>query len=318
MVTKERNAYFDNLKGFLILAVIIGNSLELANPDSVNIHFFVLFLYVFHMPLFTFVSGYFNKLSKRTTKEKVIDTVKLYLYAQVFYTFFNFLILGRWHISFQLLMPQWTLWYLLSMVFWYIIADYIKDYKKWIIGSILVSLLIGLDSSVGTIGSVSRTLFFLPFFILGMAFEKEHLNIIRKNKVRILACSILTVLILFLLNNSTPIELFFQYAKYTWYFEKPWFPMFMRLFHYISAIVVGSAIMAYMPKKKTIITEIGKYSLIMYLVHSGVSEILISYNILRYTSLITTVISTVIIVVIVVFITLYYVKYKERKVNNSL
>lgn len=316
MITKERNNYFDNLKGFLILAVIIGNSLELANPDSVNIHFFILFLYVFHMPLFTFVSGYFNKLSRRTTKEKVKDTVKIYLCAQVFYTFFNFLILGRWHVNLQLLMPQWTLWYLLSMVFWYIISDYITNYKTWIIGSIVLSLLIGLDSSIGTIASASRTIFFLPFFILGMAFEKEHLNIIRKNKTKLLVLSLITILILFLLNNETPIELFFEYAKYTWYFEKPWFPMFMRGFHYISAIIVGVTIMAYMPNKRTIITKIGKYSLIMYLVHSGVSELLINYNIVRYTSLTSTVISTLIIVLLVVFITIYYVKYKERKLNS--
>ena len=72
--TKHRDFYFDTLKGFLILCVIIGNSLELADPQNINIHYFILFLYVFHMPLFTFVSGYFSKLSKRTTVQKVKGT----------------------------------------------------------------------------------------------------------------------------------------------------------------------------------------------------------------------------------------------------
>ena len=36
---KHRDFYFDTLKGFLILCVIIGNSLELADPQNINIHF---------------------------------------------------------------------------------------------------------------------------------------------------------------------------------------------------------------------------------------------------------------------------------------
>lgn len=313
MVIKDRDSYFDNLKGFLIISVIIGNSLELANPESVNIHFFILLLYVFHMPLFAFVSGYFSKLSRRTTKEKVIDTLKLYIYAQVFYTAFNYLILWRHGTKLQILMPQWTLWYLLSMVFWYIISDYIKDYKKWIIGTIIIAMLIGLDGSIGTNSSSSRTLFFLPVFIAGMAFKVEYIECLKVNKFKILIMSIVIIIALWLLNEATPIELFFEYAKYTWYFERPWFPMFMRGFHYISAVIVGMSIFAFMPSKTTKLSKIGKYSLIMYLTHSGISEILISSRLLKYNSVLQVIISTVIVVVIVIIVTFKYVDFKNKE-----
>lgn len=314
MVIKERNSYFDNLKGFLIISVIIGNSLELANPESVNIHFFVLLLYVFHMPLFAFVSGYFSKLSKRTTKDRVIDTLKLYVYAQVFYTAFNYLLLWRHGTKLQMLMPQWTLWYLLSMIFWYIISDYVKDYKKWIIWTVIIAMLVGLDGSVGTNISSSRTLFFLPFFIGGMAFKVEYIEILKENKTKVLIMSIITIIALWFLNEATPIELFFEYAKYNWYFERPWFPMFMRAFHYLSAVLVGMSIFAFMPSKTTKLAKIGKYSLIMYLTHSGVAEILISSRILKYNSILQVVISTVIVVAVVIIVTFRYVRYKENKI----
>lgn len=317
MIIKDRNSYFDNLKGFLIISVIIGNSLELANPESVNIHFFVLLLYVFHMPLFAFVSGYFSKLSKRTTKEKVKDTLKLYVYAQVFYTAFNYLILWRHGTRLQLLMPQWTLWYLLSMIFWYLISDYVNNHKKWIVWTIIIAMLAGLDSSIGTSVSVSRTLFFLPFFIAGMAFKPEYINVLRENKIKILIGTISAIVVLWFLNEETPIELFFEYSKYTWYFDRPWFPMFMRAYHYCSAVVVGMSIFAFMPSGKTILTKIGKFSLIMYLAHSGISEILISSGILKYNSWVEVILSTIIIVVLVITFTFSYIKFKKNRVEKA-
>lgn len=314
MIVKERNQYFDNLKGFLIILVIIGNSLELANPEVVNVHFLILLLYVFHMPLFVFLSGYFSKLSKRTTKQKVEKSIKLYVGAQVFYTAFNFFILGRESAKLRILMPQWTLWYLLSMVFWYIISDYVKDYKKWIIWSVIIAMIAGLDSSIGTSGSSSRTLFFLPFFIGGMAFKEEYIDVLRENKVKIAIGSILTIVVLWLLNEATPIELLFEYTKYTWYFDRPWFPMFLRGFHYISAIVVGMGILVFMPSKSTKLSKVGKYSLIMYLTHSGIAEIFISYKLLKYDSLLELIISTTIIVSVVIIVTFSYVYIKNKRI----
>jgi len=314
VIVKERNQYFDNLKGFLIILVIIGNSLELANPEVVNVHFLILLLYVFHMPLFVFLSGYFSKLSKRTTKQKVEKSIKLYVGAQVFYTAFNFFILGRESAKLRILMPQWTLWYLLSMVFWYIISDYVKDYKKWIIWSIIIAMLAGLDSSIGTSGSSSRTLFFLPFFIGGMAFKEEYIDVLRANKVKIAIGSILTIVVLWLLNEATPIELLFEYTKYTWYFDRPWFPMFLRGFHYISAVVVGMGILIFMPSKSTKLSKVGKYSLIMYLTHSGIAEIFISYKLLKYDSLLEVIISTTIIVSAVIIVTFSYVYIKNKRI----
>lgn len=311
-----RKYYFDNLKGFLIICVIIGNSLELANPTSVNVHTFILLLYIFHMPMFAFVSGYFSKISKRSTKERVIDTTKLYLSAQIFYTFFNFLILKKSSVRLELLMPQWTLWYLLSMIFWYIISDYILDYKKWLMGSVCLSLIIGLDGSIGTIASVSRTVFFLPFFIIGRTFKEDYIEKLKKHKSKFVILTIVVLISLIKLSDETPIELLFEYTNYTWYFEKPWFPMFIRMFHYISSIIIGGFILTVIPIKITNITILGKNSLIMYISHSGIVQLLLHFNIIKYNSLFSIVISTIIVILTVIIFTLIIVNVRliKRKV----
>ena len=202
---KERDYYFDNIKGLLILLVILGNSLEYAEPTAINTHFFLLLLYLFHMPLFTFVSGYFCKKSKRTTQEKVIKIFKVYVGAQIFYTIFEKIVFHREYIKLEFFSPMWTLWYLFSLMFWYILSDFIKNKKIWLIVSICLALYIGFDTGAGSYVSISRTFFFLPFFIAGMIFEKRHIEYL-KNKIKYILVAALAIIgLLFYIRNRVPL-----------------------------------------------------------------------------------------------------------------
>ena len=60
METKERDYFFDNLKAVLIFLVVLGHFLL---PIHGRNYLVVVkrLIYVFHMPLFVFVSGYFAK-----------------------------------------------------------------------------------------------------------------------------------------------------------------------------------------------------------------------------------------------------------------
>lgn len=62
VVCKKRDVYWDSLKFFLIALVVIGHFTELNNPvGSINRVIFN-FIYLFHMPLFVFVSGRFSHM----------------------------------------------------------------------------------------------------------------------------------------------------------------------------------------------------------------------------------------------------------------
>ena len=55
-----RDSYFDNLKGILILLVVIGHFiLPMDKTRPVWSIFYII--YLFHMPMFAMVSGYFSK-----------------------------------------------------------------------------------------------------------------------------------------------------------------------------------------------------------------------------------------------------------------
>lgn len=321
---QKRDNYFDNLRGFLIICVILGNSLEYIYPTSVNPHYLILFLYMFHMPLFTFISGYFCKRSSRTTQEKVIDTTKIYLFSQLFYFLFNRFIMQR-SIKFSLFYPSWTLWYLFALIAWYIIADYIKNYKRAIIISAILSLLVGFDGSIGSYASISRIFFFLPFFIAGMAFNKDvFLQKCKKYSIPLGIASLFVLIILFIFRQITDVDFLFEYSDYTFYTESAIYPFIVRVFHYIGGFTLSYFLLLIFTNKKTIFTWIGKNTLPLYISQAAVIQLMakIPYPILKYNNWIQLIISELIILISIIIVSYIYIKIKKLilayKKNNSI
>ncbi|MGL5648417.1 MAG: acyltransferase family protein [Clostridium sp.] len=310
-IIKTRDFYFDTLKGFLIIVVIIGNTIEFAAPTKVNTHFFILFLYMFHMPLFTFISGYFSKKSKRTTVEKVKHTFKLYVLAQIIYVAYsNFIQNNNYELT--LLSTHWTFWYLLTLTCLYIIQDYIKNKKLWLIFSIMFSLLIGFDSSVATIGSFSRTFFFLPFFIAGLMFEKKHVEFLKLKRISLGVLSIIILVILYIFNEQIPIELLFEYTNYESSIHLGFLPLYVRIFHFIGAFTIGAFILSIVPNKHYYISEIGKNSLHMYLVHAITIHTVYPY--LRFNNILQIILSGICIILCCIFVSkalMYAINFYE-------
>lgn len=272
---------------------------------------------MFHMPLFTFVSGYFCQKSHRTTQEKVVGILKIYVGVQVFYFLLDKYFFGKTDINLELFSPAWTTWYLLSLIFWYIIADFIKDKKKWFIFSILVALYIGFDHSVGGYVSISRTFFFLPHFIAGLSFKREYIEKIKSRKKELILLSSVILFILYLIKDKTPLDLLFEYSRYTAYFDSAAFPMFLRSFHYVGSFILGLCILAFIPFKKTIINTIGKNSLIMYITHSGVTKVLYRFSFQRYTTPFYVFRSELLILATTIAITLGYSYMKNYYYNKK-
>ena len=272
------------------------------------------------MPLFTFVSGYFCTKSKRTTQEKVIKIFKIYLGVQIFYYLLNRFIFKS-SLTLEFFTPQWTMWYLLSLIFWYILSDYIKDKKKWLILSLIVSLAIGFDNSVGSYASVSRTFFFLPYFVAGMMFKKEYLEKLKKYRIHLLLSSIVVLFVLYLLKDETMLELLFEYTKYEFYYDNRLFPFFIRIFHYIGSFILGGLILSYIPSKATKLHTIGQNSLIMYVCHGAVIKLLYITPLVNYSTPFRVVLSEITILLVLFIITLGYVKaksiYKFRKIIDT-
>lgn len=77
----KRIEKWDILKFFLIFTVVLGHIADFYTDKSEAMQYLYLFIYIFHMPLFIFVSGLF---SKRTVNERRIDKIAGYMIVYFF------------------------------------------------------------------------------------------------------------------------------------------------------------------------------------------------------------------------------------------
>lgn len=120
------------------------------------------------MPAFIFVTGYYAKFKPRKI---VLELIMPYLLFQTLYLIFDGYLNGE-TVTFQYTKPYWLMWYLLTIIIYYLLLPFIKaDSPKQrlrvVILSVAVGLLAGYDNTIGYYMSLSRTLVFLPFFVLG-------------------------------------------------------------------------------------------------------------------------------------------------------
>jgi fucose 4-O-acetylase-like acetyltransferase len=164
-----RSRRFDNLKFCLITLVVFGHLLELASGSTVSLIYRTI--YLFHMPVFLFVSGYFADFSLR----KLLPHLVLpYLIFQTLYQLFDALVLnGNTSLHLQYTKPFWLLWYLLAMIGYQLLLPLFKlarSLRTQIIVLLVcwgLSLAVGFARHIGEFLTLSRFLGFLPFFALG-------------------------------------------------------------------------------------------------------------------------------------------------------
>lgn len=84
---KERSVFFDDLKGVLILLVIVGHVISICpGCDGAN-NILYLLIYSFHMPLFVFISGYFStSCYKRGFREMLNGRLKRLILPLLIYS----------------------------------------------------------------------------------------------------------------------------------------------------------------------------------------------------------------------------------------
>ncbi len=262
-----RSNYFDNIKGVLIILVVLGHLLE----DFLNLGF-IKYLYVlifsFHIPLFVFCSGYF------ATNINLIKIVKRlvfpYVVFQTLYFFFNRYLLKNTGVTYNFTDPAWTLWYLLSFAFWGMLVQFIKKVDiKIILMAFVIGLLAGFNNSIGSYLSLSRTFVFFPFFLLGFYCNKNKIDFdkFKKNKLLVAVVNLLSILIilgLYIFLNKIDVMWLYSFLSY----QSLNYNLIIRLGIYLVALILSAMIMIIIPNSKMYkITNIGINSMVVYLLH---------------------------------------------------
>lgn len=131
-MTKERDYIFDNLKALLIILVVFGHVIEYFNIFSK----IKGVIYIFHMPFFIFISGYFSKKSDNIENK----TIKYILIPFFLFNSIYMLCIENTQMSFleklkeiNIFKASYLYWYLLSLFFWKVFSRYMEKFKYSII-----------------------------------------------------------------------------------------------------------------------------------------------------------------------------------------
>ena len=177
----NRNPKYDTMRFLLLLLVIVGHEMELFLNGWVV--YLYKIIYTFHMPAFMFLTGKFAKFDKK----RILKHLCLpYVVFQSLYLCCAAVVSTGKEIKIQFTTPYWILWYLLAIIFCYMLIPLLpKKESAWAVAvvfvSVLVSILVGYEKTIGYYLTLSRFFVFLPFFLYGY----YHDRIVQLAKKRI-------------------------------------------------------------------------------------------------------------------------------------
>lgn len=204
---KKRIAIWDNLKFLLIILVVFGHYAQRVKYNSAVLQGLCVSTYLFHMPLFIFVTGMF---SKRTVNEKSVKKVLPYLTCFLVTTWILYItkLFLKWNPSFELFSPIALPWYLMSMFFMFLITMLIKDCKPQYVMtlSLIIGVLVGFCKTDNPdLFTWMRTFIFYPFFYLGYTLDADWVEKVT-NKLYLKISAVIFFIVINVLAFSFPKE----------------------------------------------------------------------------------------------------------------
>ena len=163
----------DDGKAILIFLVVLGHLLEsVGGWEGGGSRFLLVLLYIFHMPAFVFYAGL--TASRRIDLDKIIYYLILLSFFHFIYTFRGY-VGGSYNLAY--FQPYWILWFLMSLIWWAIFLPLLISTGFPVLASIFLALVGGIFDFIGYGFSASRTLVFMPFFVIGAMHGRDLINI---------------------------------------------------------------------------------------------------------------------------------------------
>lgn len=178
MPAKTRDPRWDNAKFFLIYLVIVGHIMEPFCDEFAFARSIFFFIYSFHMPAFLFISGLF---SNRTVESEQYRWKKLlpYLLVCFFLNFYRSVSLWIYnpHHHFHFDDQNNISWFLMALFACYNIAWLLRkfNHRYMLLFSILIALVAGYDTHIGSTFAIARIINFFPFFYAGYLLDRDKL-----------------------------------------------------------------------------------------------------------------------------------------------
>ncbi|MBR4925014.1 MAG: acyltransferase family protein [Prevotella sp.] len=263
----NRDPFFDNAKFMLIFLVILGH---LPMSDHIG-GATVKWIFSFHMPLFIFISGYFTRISDNL---KFWKGIIRFIETLVVFTIIHliiFLIQGKSiGLLYVFINPRWTLWYLMSLIWWRIMLFFTPHYIRnnhilLIVISVVLSLGAGwipLNSQL----SFQRTFAFLPFFVMGYIAGTRKKEF--KRKIPLVVVLVVLSVVWCVFYNIGEVQLLFQDTSYMNQSLSPIQGFIWRGGWLFLATLMSYCFLCVVPRRNYYWTQFGRLTLFIYLYHS--------------------------------------------------
>ncbi len=309
----SRNYRFDNIKFILIALVVFGHFLELIDGQAADNLYRVI--YLFHIPAFIFITGYFAKFNP---SKILFSFIVPYVLLQILYLVFHaFVISEKSTVTLQVTKPYWLLWYLMTVAFYYLLIPFFETRNKrkqiMIIAAVVaVSLLAGFDENIGYFLSLSRFFTFLPFFLTGYYFGQNNRQE-KKTDTNIsshifLSMAVLGVIISIFYIVNSPIRYQVLYGSYSYEAMNygPGIKLLLAAFAFFWIILLLHVI----PNKKIMgISIIGKNTLPVYVLHGFLVKLADKYDLFMYSEFNNLLLALILTIGILIFLGNKYVAF---------
>lgn len=318
---EERN-YISNLKGLLIILVVVGHFAQiLIGVFSDELKFIpqasVLFIYSFHMPLFVFVSGYLSKNIEKRRDRVLIDTLLPYLIFQLTIGVAKAVLMNDMSTFSNLFYPEFGLWYLISLLIWRTFLPNLLKIKYIFVVAVIMNLTTCLFTGMDNNLALQRTVGFLVYFLLGYYAKFEIIEDIKKKFHKIISLCGTLILFLSFLIISNRFSIYsvcmktFLHEAYVSDYSNSMLAFVYQTIALIIVVFMSLFVLTFISDKKNLLSAIGADTMPLYLSH-----LIIYYAVVAITSKTSSVVSAVIVVVACLMcITLFSSKIYRRVFN---
>jgi fucose 4-O-acetylase-like acetyltransferase len=293
-----RTPYWDNARFAAIVLVIVGHgTLKLISASDIAYSLY-LFVYVFQVPAFVLISGYFARSTPpgvQQLKRLFTDLVVPYLVFETIWSVIHWAMSGKLRLDYTT--AWWTLWFLLALCIWRVLLPYLVILRYPLAISIGLSVGAGYLASFDDTFSLARAIALLPFFVLGWKIKQwgiadQWLELPsavvwrwRAGAIAFFAALAVTAGVGIVEWRHLLLRRFFLYDEsYSSFGYDQWWAGALRLAFIGLGVVACFAFLALMPRGRTWFSGMGTRTMYIYLLHAFILYPIRQSGLLDHTS----------------------------------
>ncbi len=268
---------WDNLKGLLMILVVLGHIFDVYANTSEVCAILRYFIYIFHMPLFLFVSGLFSKSHvKQRNARAVMSYFLLFIVIKVLVFASKWVAYGKYP-GFSLISTSGVAWYAFVLCSFCLITMAVDRFEPVhiFIVSIVIGCLAGYDRNLGDKLCLMRTAVFYPFFFAGYCLDEAKIRKFFSDKKIKIASAVLIaagfLIVWFCYDGISDLRLMYtgKNSYITVFGRNLPYAFLLRLLIYAVSALMGAAFIAVTPEKSlvSVLPSIGRKTLQIYALH---------------------------------------------------